>query len=100
MPSFCRPFGLGPKPAMTRPRTGHRKPGALPPASPAFAPVTSGATGAASRALCGDSAAATDPTVGSLRGAGGAAGADAEATGVDAPPGMVMRSPTLTIVSG
>src|SRR5262249_44010712 len=27
MPSFCWPLGLGPKPAMTRPLTGHRKPG-------------------------------------------------------------------------
>src|SRR6185369_569586 len=27
MPSFCWPFGLGPKPAMTRPLTGQRKPG-------------------------------------------------------------------------
>ena len=25
MPSFCWPFGFGPKPAMTRPRTGQRK---------------------------------------------------------------------------
>src|SRR3977135_4453264 len=27
MPSFCWPFGLGPNPAMIRPRTGQRKPG-------------------------------------------------------------------------
>ena len=27
MPSFCKPFGFGPKPAITRPRTGQRKDG-------------------------------------------------------------------------
>src|SRR5277367_2496628 len=55
MPSFCKPFGFGPKAWMTRPRTGQRKPGPSP-ASAVFAVVSgAGAVGAATRALSGDS---------------------------------------------
>ena len=103
MPSFCKPFGFGPKVAMTRPRTGQRK---VPAASPPFAlSSASGAIGAASRALWGESTVATEPTEPSPRGAGGAAGVAGAAGGaaaadVEPTPGIVTRSPTFSIVSG
>src|SRR5579872_4455005 len=102
MPSFCKPFGFGPKLAMTRPRTGQRNDGRLPAGSAAFAAVGggSGAACVAIRALWGDSADAIElsPRIGPATGTdAGAADCWADAT---AAPGITIRSPTLTIRSG
>src|SRR6478672_9571244 len=109
MPSFCRPLDFGPKPAMTRPRTGQRNPATAPAGSAALTAVSwtgGAAAGVATRALRGDSVVATFWVLGraavaagaSARGAGGAAGAAAVA-GPRA-PGTTMRSPTFTRVFG
>jgi hypothetical protein len=97
MPSFCKPFGFGPNAAMTRPRTGQRKLGMSLAASAVFTGL-SAAVGAlvASRALCGESSVAMLVPVISGTGASARGAAD---TGCAATSGMVMRSPTLTLVS-
>src|SRR5208282_5507547 len=94
----------GPKPAMIRPRTGQRNDGSAPAGSAVFTALSSplGATGAASRALWGDSAVARfGPAAAaagaSARGATGAGGVGAADTRTS---GMTMRSPIFTMVSG
>ncbi len=113
MPSFCSPFGFGPKAVMMRPRTGQRKLGRPPAGSAVFnddvlvaSSAAAGASAAATRALCGDSATAI---LGAGADAGGcsaavrcgAAGAcDRTGAACARISGMTSRSPTRTMVSG
>src|SRR5580704_17831059 len=97
MPSFCWPFGLGPNPAMIRPRTGQRKPGVA--YTAAFAAVSvpgASAAGITKLALC----------VGALLGTtlvllGFDAAADWSTSGLALlmrAPGMTIRSPMLILL--
>src|SRR5262249_41147949 len=104
----------GPKPAITRPRTGQRNPAAPPAGSWALIAVSgacgAAAAGVATRALRGDSVVATFWVLGgsaavvagaSARGAC-AAGvvAGAAATAGPRSPGTTIRSPTFTSMFG
>src|SRR5262245_42147666 len=100
MPSFCVPFGLLPKPAITRPRTGQRNDGIAPLGS-AVLTAGSGFCGWSSFATF---AVCTGPRLATFcRGAGRACAAcGAEVVCADAtaypPDGMVRRSPTLSLL--
>src|SRR5579872_1091669 len=89
IPSFCWPFGLGPNPAMIRPRTGQRKPGVASAVALAVVSVLgASAAGVTMLALCAGAALAT-----TLLAAGAASGAAL----LMRAPGMTMRSPMLTL---
>src|SRR4051812_728795 len=103
MPSFCWPFDLGPKPAMMRPFAGQRKLGAasvgLTEAAVGAGVSLAGAT-AAARWLASDGFGAG--AVFALGAAGGCAGLGAFCSAAlnRRRPGMMMRSPTLSVVCG
>ena len=94
---------------MTRPRTGQRKLGRSPAGSAVLTELSSAGrrarVGEASRALCGDSIVATPTCVAAAAGGVGtrrhpARGAAGTGRGASRMSGMMMRSPTLTMVSG
>src|SRR3984893_18491419 len=95
MPSFCWPFGLGPNPAMIRPRTGQRKPGVA--SAVAFAAVSVlgvSAVGVTMLALCAGALPATALLPVGLDGAA-ACSTSGLALLMRAAPGMTRRSPML-----
>src|SRR5262245_5274044 len=117
MPSFCCPFGLGPKPAMTRPLTGQRKLGV--PSDLATTGVGISSLGVTTAACCEDSGlgagvalAGVALGVAALAFDGAASGWAVLGTVLDAelgallpavallPPGMTMRSPIFSVAVG
>src|SRR5215510_2624915 len=111
MPSFCCPFGLGPKPAMTRPFTGQRKLGV-----PSLALGAAGAgvssLGVTTAACCDGSAfgagvalagvalgpaLAVDGVDSGWAALGALLAAGALLLAVALPPGMTMRSPIFSV---
>src|SRR5580692_4218434 len=94
IPSFCWPFGLGPNPAMIRPRTGQRKPGVASAVALAVVSVLGvSAAGVTMLALCAGALCAGAALATTLLAAGSAAGAAL----LMRAPGMTMRSPMLTL---
>src|SRR5262249_27147999 len=103
MPSFCWPFGIGPWPAMMRPLTGQRDLGSEPVPSAvlvASLPGCPSATGANTLAL----GAVSVSVAGVVSGAALACATAAALLGVKLglaadvrTPGMVSRSPTLSL---
>src|SRR3989442_4850290 len=97
MPSFCWPPPFGPKPAITRPRTGQRKDGAPALADEATSVAACGA-GVAMRAVGAGSTAATLGDAACAGAAGWTLGA--AMVGCVTFPGMTSRSPIFTKVCG
>src|SRR5262249_37980942 len=99
MPSFCWPLVVGPKLAITRPFAGQRNFGNAPEPSADF-PASAGAstTGVTTLALAAGSASCA--TAGAAAGPWAAVGLTGVALGLGAEtraPGMIRRSPTLSL---
>src|SRR5262245_27490536 len=114
MPSFCCPFGLGPKPAMTRPFTGQRKLG-VPSLDLATTGVGVSSLGVTTAACCEPStlgagvalagvalgaALAVDGAANGCAALGAALPAGGLLAAVALPPGMTMRSPIFSVAVG
>ena len=114
MPSFCCPFGLGPKPAMTRPFTGQRKLG-VPSLDLATTGVGVSSLGVTTAACCevsgfgGDGVALAGVALGAAALAADGAASGCAALGaalavplaaIALPPGMTMRSPIFSVAVG
>src|SRR5262245_55656629 len=112
MPSFCCPFGLGPKPAMTRPLTGQRKLGV--PSDLATTGVGVSSLGVTTAACCEDSGLGAGVALAGVALGAAALAFDGAASGwaalgavlgallpaVALPPGMTMRSPIFSVAVG
>src|SRR3984893_11845559 len=99
MPSFCWPLGLGPNPAMIRPRTGQRNPGVASAAGLGAASTTGVSLGVTMLALCVGAAEATATLL--VTGLMGAAACSSSGLAlVTRVPGMTMRSPILSLPGG